>query len=186
MEELTEDIVARASQGDINAFEQVYCTYASFVYNVAYRVGGTREDAEEITQEVFLTLHHKLSSFQYKSSLKTWIYRITVNSAINALKKKNRENKDLVYIDEAYECPDGNNAVRQEIDNQDNQHKVERLLALLNPDERACIVLRNIEGLSYEEISMSLNVNINTVRTRLKRAREKMLSGAKEVIADEV
>lgn len=181
MDDVTEDLVKAAVAGDIAAFEAIYRKYASFVYNVAYRITPLKEDAQEITQEVFITVHRQLAGFQFKSSLKTWLYRVTVNCALNMLKKKKRECKDVSYIDESYETPDQQNLLEELIKNEDQQHQIERLLRVLNPDERAAIVLRNIEGLSYEEIAQSLNLNINTVRTRLKRAREKMLKIAEEV-----
>ena len=74
--------------GDISAFEAIYRKYASFVYNVAYRITPLKEDAQEITQEVFITVHRQLAGFQFKSAFKTWLYRVTVNCALNMLKKK--------------------------------------------------------------------------------------------------
>jgi RNA polymerase sigma factor (sigma-70 family) len=99
MQELSEDILRAAAGGDMEAFEQVYRTYASFVYNVAYRMVEAKEDAEEVTQEVFLTVHRKLNSFLFRSSLKTWVYRITVNCAINCLNKRNRADKGRVEME---------------------------------------------------------------------------------------
>ena len=187
MDNLDADIIRRASQGDIEAFKQIYRAYAPFVYNVAYRMVEAREDAEEVTQEVFLIVHQKLNSFLFRSSLKTWVYRITANCAINLLNKRTREQKGRVEdFDAALAFTPGEDDARKQAVQQDDKHKVTRLLDLLNPDERACTVLRSIEGLSYEEVARSLNVNINTVRTRLKRAREKMLKSGKEVVNDEL
>lgn len=186
MDNLSPEILRRAAQGDIEAFEQIYRTYAPFVFNVAMRMAEAREDAEEIAQEVFIIVHRKLNSFMFRSSLKTWMYRITVNCTINFLNKRNRDHKGKVEFDEAFGYDSGPNEVEKNIEAQDNSHKVQRLLDILNPEERACIVLRNIEGLSYQQIAQSLNVNLNTVRTRLKRAREKMLKRAKETVTDEL
>ena len=185
MEELTEDILRQAAQGDVNAFEAVYRSYATFVYNVAYRISLNREDAEEVTQEVFITVYKQLSSFLFQSSFKTWVYRVTVNSALNMVKKNKYRRADVAFIDEAHQGV-GEHAVIEAMNNEDNQEKVKRLLNILNPDERACVVLRSIENLSYEEVAQSLNVNINTIRTRLKRAREKMMKVSREVIQDEL
>ncbi|MBP9853761.1 MAG: RNA polymerase sigma factor [Candidatus Omnitrophica bacterium] len=184
MNELSNDILHKAAQGDIAAFEQVYKTYSQFVYNVAYRMAGKIEEAEEITQEVFITIHQKLEKFRFESSFKTWIYRITVNSSINYFKKM-RKNKTVPYEDQyEYEQPD--HPVYSDMDKEANQSLIQKFLDYLNPDQRACIVLRNIEGLSYEEMARSLNININTVRTRLKRAREKLLSIKDEVMQNEL
>jgi RNA polymerase sigma-70 factor (ECF subfamily) len=171
MEEITKDILIRASQGDMQAFEEVYKTSSSFVYNVAFRVVNNREDALEVAQDVFMIIYHKLKTFRFESSFKTWVYRITANCAINFAKKSSRTKtvpyeESFVVLSEA----------QSRIDQEHQSHLVENLLAELNCDQRACVVLRDIQGLSYEEIAQALNVNINTVRSRLKRAREKLLS----------
>ncbi len=184
MENLGDDILRLAAQGDIGAFEKVYRAYAPFVYNVAYRMVEAREDAEEITQEVFLIVHQKLKSFLFRSSLKTWVYRITVNCSINLLNKRTRDQRGRVDdFDTALATTPAQDDARQHIEAQAQDHRVSTLLNELNPEERACVVLRSIEGFSYLDIARSLNVNINTVRTRLKRAREKMLK-IKEVVTD--
>jgi len=179
MEEMDRDILTRASQGDMQAFEEVYKATSSFVYNVAYRVVNNREDALEVSQDVFMSLYHKLKSFRFESSFKTWVYRITANSAINYAKKHAR-NKALPY-EEAFGEGAVDSDVHAKMEQEQQEELVKNLLSELNPDQRACVVLRNIQGLSYEEIAASLNININTVRSRLKRAREKLLSLRKVV-----
>lgn len=174
MEDIAKDTLVRASQGDMEAFEDIYKASSSFVYNVAFRVVNNREDALEVAQEVFMIIHDKLKTFRFESSFKTWAYRITANYAINFAKKNSRA-KTVPYEDSF-----GEGAVLNEVQTQmDQEHQsqlVEKLLAELNPDQRACVVLRDIQGLSYEEIAQALNININTVRSRLKRSREKLLS----------
>lgn len=174
MEEISEDVLVRAAQGDLQAFEEVYKASSGFVYNVALRVVNNKEDAQEVTQEVFLIIYNKLKSFRFESSFKTWAYRITANYAINFAKKTSRTK--TVAFDESW----GEGASSSEVDKQmDQEHQslfVEKLLGEITPDQRACVVLRNIEGLSYQEIARALNININTVRSRLKRAREKLVS----------
>jgi RNA polymerase sigma factor (sigma-70 family) len=137
-------------------------------------VVNNREDAMEVAQEVFLTVHHKLKEFRFESSFKTWVYRITANTAINFAKKHSRVK--TVHFEESFGDVAVENDVHAQIDREHSNTVVENLLAELNPDQRACVVLRNIQGLSYEEVARALNININTVRSRLKRAREKLLS----------
>ena len=174
MEDIDKDILIRASQGDMQAFEDVYKASSSFVYNVAFRVVNNKEDATDVAQEVFLIIYDKLKGFRFESSFKTWVYRITANCAINYAKKISRSK--TVPFEEAL----GEGAVLSEaatnMEQEDQNKLVEKLLAELNPEQRACVVLRDIQGLSYEEIAQALNVNINTVRSRLKRSREKLLS----------
>ena len=181
MQEITQDILTSAAQGDLTAFETIYKGSSSFVYNVAYRVLGNKEDAQELTQEVFLTVHHKLKEFRFESSFKTWVYRITVNQAINMAKKHSKISDKTVPYEEYMEQPAISGNVHQNIDKEHNDKMIGDLLGTLNPEQKACVVLRNIEGLSYEEIAQSLNININTVRSRLKRAREKLLEIRKQV-----
>jgi RNA polymerase sigma-70 factor (ECF subfamily) len=174
MEEIAKETLIRASQGDMQAFEEVYKASSSFVYNVALRVVNNREDALEVSQEVFLIIYNKLKSFRFESSFKTWAYRITANTAINFAKRSSRVK--TVPFEEKFGEGALVNEVEAHIDQEHQEQLVESLLGELNCDQRACVVLRDIQGLSYEEIARALNININTVRSRLKRSREKLLS----------
>lgn len=174
MEDISEDILVRASQGDLRAFEDVYKASSSFVYNVALRIVHNREDAREVAQEVFIIIYNKLKSFRFESSFKTWAYRITANCAINFAKKSSRT-KTVPY-EEALGASAVGSEAKAHMDQEHQSYLVGNLLGAINPDQRACVVLRNIEGLSYQEIARVLNINVNTVRSRLKRAREKLLA----------
>jgi len=186
MREITDDIIEKAALGDEASFEEIYRAYSRFVYNVALRMVREPQAAEEVTQDVFLVMFRKLKTFQYKSSLKTWIYRITINMSINHAKRSHNKNREIYAYDDARYVSSEGNQIFQDVDKEYHENVIRKLLDLLNPDQRACIVLRNIEGLSYEEIARSLHININTVRSRLKRAREKLLSLRKEVIHNEM
>jgi RNA polymerase sigma-70 factor (ECF subfamily) len=186
MLEIAQDTIMKAAQGDEESFEEIYRAYSGFVCNVAFRMVQDTQKAEEITQEVFVTVFRKLNTFQHKSTLKTWLYRITVNMSINYIKKIQKDTFRMVEYDETM-VPDKAESEIQIKDNKEyHEGIIRKLLALLNPDQRACVVLRNIEGMSYAEVARSLNININTVRSRLKRAREKLLSLRSEVIHDEM
>ncbi len=168
MQEIADGILIRASEGDLAAFEAVYKASASFVYNVAFRVVGNREDAQEVTQEVFLIIYSKLKGFRFESSFKTWVYRITANCAINFAKKTSKtRNRTMEYDDTLFE-PMASGDARAEIDREHHNKVIGDLLNALNPEQRACVVLRSIEGLSYQQIADTLKINVNTVRSRLK------------------
>lgn len=186
MQEITDDILTKASQGDVGCFKEIYKAAGGFVYNVAFRVVGSKEDAEEVTQEVFLTLHRKLKEFRFQSSFKTWVYRITVNHAINYAKKAKKDRHNAVEYDKNLNAVPVAAQARADMEQKEKEHLVKTLLSNLNPDQRACVVLRNIEGLSYQEIAASLGININTVRSRLKRAREALMTFGKEVVNHEL
>jgi len=174
MEDLSKETLIKASQGDAKAFEEVYKASSSFVYNVALRVVNNKEDALEVAQEVFMIIYHKLKDFRFESSFKTWAYRITANYAINFAKKNSRTK--TVPFEESFGEGAVDNEAQEQMDQEYHSKLVEKLLGELNEDQRACVVLRDIQGLSYEEIAQALSININTVRSRLKRAREKLLS----------
>ncbi len=181
MQDISDDILFKASKGDRKAFEYLYKAASGFVYNVALRVVNNREDAQEVTQEVFLIVYNKLKDFRFESSFKTWVYRITANYAINLAKKQAFRRNRTVEYDEALVGGTAGD-VQAQIDKDYREKIIEQLLSALNPDQRACVVLRNIEGLNYQQIAETLKVNINTVRSRLKRAREKMMALKHEVI----
>ncbi|MFA5144271.1 MAG: RNA polymerase sigma factor [Candidatus Omnitrophota bacterium] len=182
---ITDEVLAKAAEGDIAAFESIYKATSGFVYNVAYRVVYNAHDAEEITQEVFLKVYKGLKNFRKQSSLKTWIYRIAANSAINYAKKtagESRRRDDFRSAVDLRQVPAGTAAGTP----RRYEEAIEMLLKVLNPDQRLCVVLRSIEGLSYREIARTLKVNINTIRSRLKRARSKLITVRKEVVGDEM
>lgn len=186
MENISDDIIEKAAGGDQDAFESIYRSSSKFVYNVAWRVVSKHEDAEEITQEVFLTVYRKLSSFRFQSSLKTWIYRVTINTAMNYAKKLSKVKSKTTEYHEQIHCAGVLGETEIKMDKEHNENLVTVLLDTLTPDQKACMVLRNIEELSYQEIADALNININTVRSRLSRGREALLQLRKEVVKNEV
>ncbi len=183
MEDSFRDIVEQAQKGDIQAFEKIYRALSSFVYTLALRVTNNAEEAEEVTQDVFLKIHHNLNSFQFRSAFKTWVYRIAVNTALNASKRFSRQMRARVDLDDVIETQVAATDLQDEPGRQDElkfqKQRLESLLTELNPKQRMCITLREINGLSYEEIAKVMKININTVRSRLKRAREALLGKLK-------
>lgn len=185
--EISEDIVIKASKGNSEAFECIYRAYSGFVYNSALRIVSNTESAREITQEVFIAVYKKLKHFEFRASFKTWLYRIAINTTLNYCGRLSKEQKnafdynDAIKINDVYESPE------ETVEKQRNKDILKSLFEVLSPDQRACIMLRNLDGLSYKEIADTLDVNINTVRTRLKRAREALInlcnSNKQEVLA---
>ncbi len=174
MPELSMDVIRRAQENDSTAFEEIYRHYAGMVYRVALRMTRRVEEAEEVTQEVFVAVHRHLNTFAGQAELKTWIYRIAVNCSLNALKKGKR--RPEVAWDEGFDPEDPRQGVRESAEKEAAQEKIVDLLDMLNADQKMCLVLRAQEGLSYEQIARALNININTVRSRIKRARETLMA----------
>ena len=186
MKKLSEDILVQASRGDVGSFELIYKAHCGFVYRVALRMTNNIQDAEEITQEVFLTVYRKLKKFCFESSFDTWVYRIALNSTINYLKKMSKERKKMVQYQDELKQANGFSQERKIMSKHYHEKVISSLLTLLNPDQRMCIVLRSMEGLSYEEIAKTLKIKINTVRSRIKRGREILLTFKEEVVRDEL
>lgn len=168
--DISDDLLHKAANRDMSAFGEVYKITSGFVHNVAFRIVGNSEDAQEVTQEVFLRLFDNLKSYKFQSSFKTWIYRVTVNTSLNFRRKVLKDlNHQTEYHENLHRGEDSGN------DPAENEELVNNLLAAINAKQRVCVVLREIEGLSYAEIAHVLKINMNTVRSRLKRARERLL-----------
>jgi RNA polymerase sigma-70 factor, ECF subfamily len=187
MQPIDKDLLIKASEANMEAFEKIYKISSGFVYGIALRITNNREDAQEATQNVFLNLYKNIKKFQFRSSFKTWLYRIAVNAAINVYKKRAKDTGKRVDYDVVDKIEEVKDPAKEAVDRHDSKERIASLLEKLNPDQRACIVLREIEGLSYKEIADALKININNVRTRLKRAREALLAYARsEVIKNEL
>jgi len=182
MTDISDELIRKAAQGDMAAFEKIYKATSGFVYNVVLRIASNRSDADEITQDVFVKVHKSLDRFGFRSSFKTWVYRIAANTAINHCKKAARQDQGKVEYDPAvHDIAIPGDAMAQFDDQKLAAQKVTSLLQVLDPDQRACIVLREMEELDYKTIADTLQINLNTVRSRLKRARQKLIAeGRKE------
>ena len=177
-----EQLIEQIRRGDTTAFQALVEKYQKKMYAVAYGLVGNREDALDSVQEAFVKAYRSLERFKGESSFYTWLYRITVNTALNHAKKRSRVTRH--EVEEVFEDPA---TVTQpdagkRLEAEDTAKRLKVLLDQLNPDQRACIISREIEGMDYQEIARSLGININTVRSRLKRARETLMElGQKEV-----
>jgi RNA polymerase sigma-70 factor (ECF subfamily) len=178
VDDIALDVLERASEGDMDAFEQVYKATSSFVYNVAFRITRNSPDAEEVTQDVFMKIYRNLKGFRFRSAFKTWVYRITVNTAINRYHKSKKEEKDRVDYDNIIESLPDRRLAAEGVIQSDNEARLNALLDTLSHEHKTCLILREIEGLSYQEISDTLKIPVNTVRSRLKRARQALLEKA--------
>ena len=187
MQDVPRSLLKDAASGDLSAFEHVYRITSGFVYSVALRMTHNVEDAQDITQDVFLKIHRKLKSFRFRASFKTWVYRITINTALNMCRKRSKQSRKSREFEKMLKITEVQEDIRSQIDKKESEERLEFLLELLKPEQRAVMVLREIEGLSYKEIARTLKINVNTVRTRLLRARAILYTvGKKEVDSEEV
>lgn len=180
-------IIRMAIAGDIEAFEQIYEALSGFVYSVAIRITRNAEDAQEVTQDVFMKVYRNLKNFQFRSSVRTWVYRIAVTTALNYCRRNSRQREGRVEYDGAAESVSTSHPSSEGETRSDNEMILQELLKRLNPEQKICLILREIEGLRYKEISQILRIPINTVRSRLKRARQALLEhSGKGVVKNEL
>lgn len=175
------DLIRRAKQGDMLAFEELILKHEKIVYNLALRMMNHGEDAKDISQEVFLKTYRSLSNFDERSAFSTWLYRITHNTCIDEMRK--RKGKQSFSLEEELEHEEGS-VQRQIADEGDTpeesilraEQKNEILQALdnLSEEHKAAIVLRDVKGLSYEEIAEILEVTLGTVKSRISRGRNQL------------
>jgi len=174
------------------SFEQVFDRYQAMVFNLICRILGDREEALDVSQEVFLSVYRKLPRFRWESSLKTWIYRIAVNRAANKHRWWNRiRRRGTVSLDEQM-AADNRRSLADELAapgrsaeaallDREIRVSIERALLRLPVAQRVVVVMRDVEGLSYEEIADALQVSLGTVKSRIARGREELkrrLNGA--------
>ncbi|MBI5265646.1 MAG: sigma-70 family RNA polymerase sigma factor [candidate division Zixibacteria bacterium] len=174
-------LVEQCLQGDRGAFETLVDRYQQPVFNIALRMVRRHEDAEDIAQTVFLKAYQNLDRFDAKYKFFSWIYRMTINESINFLDRQ----KSLEQFREA-SAPEQPSADRT-MEKADTNRALKSALGRLSPDNRAVIVLRHFEDLSYEEIAQTLKIPEKTVKSRLFTARRLLaeaLTQAKGVSRD--
>lgn len=171
-------LVQRCAQGDEQACAELVDEHQRMVYTLALHLLGDHDEALEVSQEVFLRVFRTIQGFRGQSALRTWIYRIVINQARNrqrwwrrrfraqqvSLDEHIRENGDMRSTDRAE--PD------QVLGRKELAARLSTALEGLPFDQRSCIILREVDGLSYDEIAFSLGVASGTVKSRLARARE--------------
>jgi RNA polymerase sigma-70 factor (ECF subfamily) len=176
------DVVSSCRKGDTAAFETLVNKYQKKMLNIAYRITGNYEDACEIVQDAFVSAYKGIKEFQGRAKFSTWLYTITVNLSRNRLKQMKTEMNqkaysldDPVFADEEtlnFEPPSGEPTALEMLEKKDIQQKVQECINSLDSDFRAVVVLRDIQGFSYDEVSVILDVAEGTVKSRLFRARE--------------
>jgi RNA polymerase sigma-70 factor, ECF subfamily len=162
-------LLVRLRAGDPRAFEELVIAYQHRVFGVALRMLGSRAEAEEIAQEVFLRAHRALAEFRGEARLATWLYAIVSRLCLNRLASPDRRvaRGDAALADVAASTPDAAaQAERAELD-----AALHAAIAELPDERRLVLVLRDLEGLSYEQIAETLALDPGTVRSRLHRAR---------------
>lgn len=175
-EEIT---VAKAARGDKAAFEQLVLAYEKKVYNMALRYTGDPQDALDISQEVFLRVYRFLPQYRGGSTFSTWLYRITMNVCHDVGAKKTNIYElsiDANTDEDEYktEIADERYEPEKEYEKKQLRQLISRGIASLDSTYRDVIVMRDINGMSYDAISDALGITEGTVKSRISRAREKL------------
>ncbi len=175
------DLVRRAKNEDMRAYDVLVRRYQERLYATVYHMTSNHEDANDLTQETFIKAFRALKSFKGDSSFYTWIYRIAVNKTINFLKqRKNRVQLSLNDMDfNAEHDPDlvalvSDKNPRRDLNLSELQEKLNGALQRLSEHHRMVVTLHDIQGLSHEEIGKIMDCNIGTVRSRLFYARQQL------------
>jgi len=181
------ELVLRSKKGEVSAFGELVGRYQSLVVNFCYGMLGNREDAEDIAQEAFLRAFAAIRRFQPKAKFSTWLLTIAKNLALNLLRDERRRGRDVQFTDlfeedvQAVELvPTDNPGPDQALGQKERAARVHQAVQQLSDIHRSIIVLREFEGMTYEEIAKIMGCRKGTVKSRLSRARDHL----KEILTE--
>jgi RNA polymerase sigma-70 factor (ECF subfamily) len=170
-------LINRFKDGDTSAFEEIVLKYQDKTYNLCRHMLQNAHDAEDAAQDVFVKAYQNLNRFKPEASLLTWLYRIAINTCIDFRRKpffeslfKTSKEGDVFAVDQLSDLP----SPERLYESKQISHAIQLALVRLSKKLRTVIVLKEIEGLSYEEIAEILEVSIGTVKSRISRAREEL------------
>lgn len=176
--------------GDARAFARIVRAHEDMVFDLAFRLLGDEAEAEDLAQEVFAAVYRSLSSFKGESRLSTWMFRIVKNHALNRLKYLDRRDRGRqVALDDVsegvLELPGGPKLPDRILQEAQERQLMEDALEALDEEHRLLVVLRDIEGLSYEEIAAVTEQPEGTVKSRLHRARAQLADAVARLMEEE-
>lgn len=171
-------LVSKSKKGDIMAFEQLISAYEKRAYNIAIRMMNNEEDAKDAVQEAFIKIFKSIKGFREESSFSTWIYRIVTNVCLDELRKR----KKYAAVSLEFEIDSDRGTTRVEIgkdeetpedlyERQEIKELVLKTIESLKDDYKTVVILRDIQGFSYEEIATILSCSLGTIKSRINRAR---------------
>lgn len=169
-------VIRAVLDGDTDRFEALVQAHEKTVYNLALRMLGNPQDAMDAAQEAFFRAFRALPSFRGDSKFSVWLYRLTSNVCLDILRKRSRAPEISLTDEEAavMDIPDGRFCPQTELEKKELRQSLRRGLLGLAPDFREALVLREIGGMSYEEIARATGLEPGTVKSRIFRARKKL------------
>ena len=185
------ELIKKIKNGSTDAFSQLVKIYEKKAFNFAYRMLSDREEAEDATQEAFLRAYNKIDTFCGNSSFSTWFYTILNNVCLDVLRKRSRSinaisiNQSTDDEDEfELQLEDNSPGPYEQLQKKTAAEVLEKGISLLSDEHRAVIIMRDINGLEYEDIAKISGISLGTVKSRLSRARlslRKILEDNKEL-----
>lgn len=185
-------LVEKCRRGESQAFDQLVIKYQKRIFNLTYRMLGNYEEANDLAQETFIRAYKKLGSFRKEASFYTWLYRLASNLCKNKLRQWQRQGQ---FQTQSLHNPVGDgqreliNCISDQTDGPDKilekkdlEQCVQRAIDSLQEDHRLVVILRDIQGLSYQEVAAILGCQEGTVKSRLHRARDELKERLKDVI----
>jgi RNA polymerase sigma-70 factor (ECF subfamily) len=172
-------LVRRAKEGDYKSFEALVQKYHRQIVNISYLMMGNREAAEDVTQEVFIKVYNKLSLYSPDTSFFSWLYRMTINTCIDEIRK--RKMQKLISLDfltdegvESLEYPRERELPSTELHNDEKKEMVNKAMQMLSKEHREVLVLREYVNYGYNEIAETLGISVQAVKSRIFRARAEL------------
>ena len=169
-------LLRRACKGDVQAFEELMQSHESRIYAIALRMMGNREDAQDCAQEAMVRIYRAMGSFKGQSALATWIYRITMNTCLDELRRRKARKITSLdsLVDTGWSPTDTGDTPEEHGLRVEKQNALNQAIQSLPDDMRAAIILRDVKGYSYDEIASILDANVGTIKSRISRGREKL------------
>lgn len=181
-----EELIERFQKGDVYAFDLIVKRYKEQLLNFVYRFVGNQEEAEDIVQETFLRVYRKRKAYKRIAKFSTWIYTIAGNLSRTELRRRKRRKlfsvTDMGFEDRDYEISDEGYNPENQVDGLIQEEIIQREINNLSPKFREVIILRDVQELSYEEISKIIKVPIGTVKSRVNRGRLKLQAQLKDLM----
>lgn len=188
------ELISLCKKGDLSAFEALVNKHQKRIFNIAYRMTGDYDDACEIVQDAFVSAYRNIRNFEEKARFFTWLYAIVINLAKNRLKQlKSLSKYGCSSIDDPIATDDGEIKLElasnepsalERLEEKDIQERVQECISRLDIEYRDIIILRDIQGFSYDEIGNMLKIPEGTVKSRLSRARENIKDCLKKIFGD--
>lgn len=168
-------LLQRAKKGSAGAFEKLVQTYERGIYALCLRMTGNHEDAQDMTQETLIRAWQHIRKFDGQAAFYTWLYRIAVNVCLDELRRRKR--RRIVSMENVPQNSDGipeKETPEMVAQNAELGDVLKQLLLRLNEEQRLVVILRDVQGFSYEQIAQMLSLNLNTVKSRISRGRQNL------------